>query len=281
MVDKKQKKKDKKQKKKLRHALRRKAVDESSKKGQLPSSVQALLGYIGGGGPQPTPQQPINLQHKERSGVDSIETLSQIVRQQNMMNMSYMQNMEKLAFKNEIQEQLKKQGESTNEELKKQSKEQKRDKEEANQQLHETTERTIQQQRSTLMQKLAYERRHKNRSEKIQYLQDKINILDGSIKDSTLSDLRFKYSAPLAAQQQLNQSDPVAESMDASQLNPSQAKPSKVYDSSFSIDPASTARIVDRLPVLDPNLSLQKQLGDQKKFIEKQVRRQTNPTKSQ
>ena len=182
---------DKKQKKnkKQRRNARSKAVGEISKRGQLPSSVQALLGYLGGGGPTPMYQQPVNIQ-KERAGVDSMETLSQIIRQQNMMNMSYMQNMEKLAFKNEMQEQLKKQGEKNQEEIKQQSQEQKKEQAKANQALQETAEISIQQQRVSLMRKLSYEAKHKNRTEKIQSLQEQLEILDGSIRNSKVSDLR-------------------------------------------------------------------------------------------
>ena len=121
----------------------------------------------------------------------------------------------------------------------------------------------------------------------MQYLQEQIEILDGSIRKSNVEDLRARmqtgYSAPVGTQPQSNQNVPAAESVDASQLKPHQAQPAsnQVYDSSFSIDPASTARIVDRLPALDPNLSLPKQLGDQEKFIGKQVKKQSLSKESQ
>ena len=291
---------DKKQKKnkKQRRNARSKAVGEISKRGQLPSSVQALLGYLGGGGPTPMYQQPVNLQ-KERAGVDSMETLSQIIRQQNMMNMSYMQNMEKLAFKNEMQEQLKKQGEKNQEEIKLQSQEQKKDQAEVKQALKETTERTMQQQRVSLMQKLAYERRNKGRSEKIQSLQDQLDILNGGLRDAQVSDLRSSlhqqsgafasrmptggYSAPIATQTPLNHVQDVAEAMDMSGFMASQvvSRPSPLFNSpSVFVDPALTSQIVNRLPALDPNIALPKQLQDQERFIAKQVLRQTRSTNS-
>jgi len=286
---------DKKQKKnkKQRRNARSKAVDETSKRGKLPSSVQALLGYLGGGGPTPMYQQPVNLQ-KERAGVDSMETLSQIIRQQNMMNMSYMQNMEKLAFKNEIQEQLKKQGEKNQEEIKQQSQEQKKDQAEVKEALKETTERTMQQQRVSLMQKLAYERRNKERPEKMQSLQDQLDILNGGLRDAQVSDLRSslhqksgafasRYSAPIATQTPFNHDQDVAEAMDMSGFMARQvvSHPSPLFNSpSVFVDPALTTRIVDRLPALDPNVALPKQLLDFEKHIAKQVTRQTGPGNS-
>jgi hypothetical protein len=178
---------DKKQKKTKKQRRNARSKRETSKRGQLPSSVQALLGYLG---PTPMYQQPVSSLQKERAGVDSNETLSQIIRQQNLMNVSYMQNMEKLAFKNEMQEQLKKQGEKNQEEIKQQSQEQKKEQVKANQALQETAEISIQQQRVSLMRKLAYETKHKNRSEKIQSLQEQIEILEGSIRNTKVSDLR-------------------------------------------------------------------------------------------
>lgn len=291
---------DKKQKKnkKQRRNARSKAVDETSKRGKLPSSVQALLGYLGGGGPTPMYQQPVNLQ-KERAGVDSMETLSQIIRQQNMMNMSYMQNMEKLAFKNEIQEQLKKQGEKNQEEIKQQSQEQKKDQAEVKQALKETTERTMQQQRVSLMQKLAYERRNKERPEKMQSLQDQLEILNGGLRDAQVSDLRSSlhqksgafasrmptggYSAPIATQTPMNQDQDVAEAMDMSgfMARPVVSHPSPLFNSpSVFVNPALTSRIVDRLPAIDPNVGLEKQLLDFEKHIAKQVQKQSRPENS-
>jgi hypothetical protein len=291
---------DKKQKKnkKQRRNARSKAVDETSKRGKLPSSVQALLGYLGGGGPTPMYQQPVNLQ-KERAGVDSMETLSQIIRQQNMMNMSYMQNMEKLAFKNEMQEQLKKQGQQNQEEIKQQSQVQKQEQEKVNQALKETTERTIQQQRVSLMRKLSYESKHKNRPDIILSLQEQLEILNGGLRDAQVSDLRSSlhqksgafasrmptggYSAPIATQTPMNLDQDVAEAMDMSGFMARQvvSHPSPLFNSpSVFVDPALTTRIVDRLPALDPNVALPKQLLDFEKHIAKQVTRQTGPGNS-
>ena len=96
--EKKQKRKDKKRRQRTRE-----------KKGVLPSSVQALLGYLGGGGPGPTAQGDIK--PRERAGVDSFDTLHQIIKSQQMMSAGYMANLEKIAYKTELSEQLKKQGE--------------------------------------------------------------------------------------------------------------------------------------------------------------------------
>lgn len=99
----------------------KKRKQRKERKSKLPSSVEALLGYLGSGGPAPVYNQPI--QAKERAGIDSIETLSQVIRQQSLMNASYMQNMERLAFRNEIETQLKKQSEKSQEEIEKAKKE--------------------------------------------------------------------------------------------------------------------------------------------------------------
>ena len=144
---------DKKQKKNKKQRRNARSKQETSKRGQLPSSVQALLGYLGGGGPTPMYQQPINPQ-KERAGVDSIETLSQIIRQQNLMNVSYMQNMERMAFKNEIQDQLKKQGEEQKKEIKEAREEQKQEISKVVVQTQEATERSLDQERKSIMRSL-------------------------------------------------------------------------------------------------------------------------------
>ena len=82
-----------------------------SKRGVLPSSVQALLGYLGGGGPAPAQQGDTKL--RERAGVDAYDTLHQIIKSQQLMSANYMANLERMAFKNEITDQLKKQGEES------------------------------------------------------------------------------------------------------------------------------------------------------------------------
>ena len=82
----------------------------ATKRGVLPSSVQALLGYLGGGGPGPAPQGDTK---RERAGVDAYDTLHQIIKSQQMMSANYMANLERMAFKNEISDQLKKQGEES------------------------------------------------------------------------------------------------------------------------------------------------------------------------
>jgi hypothetical protein len=95
-------KKDKKQKDK-------KLKKRRERKGKLPSSVEALLGYLGGGGPGPASQG--NTKVRERAGVDAYDTLHQIIKSQQLMSANYMANLERMAFKTEITEQLKKQGE--------------------------------------------------------------------------------------------------------------------------------------------------------------------------
>jgi hypothetical protein len=81
------------------------------RKSKLPSSVEALLGYLGGGGPSPAPQG--DTKPRERAGVDAYDTLHQIIKSQQMMSANYMANLERMAFKTEITEQLKKQGEES------------------------------------------------------------------------------------------------------------------------------------------------------------------------
>ena len=99
MANKEKKRKDKKRK------------QRRERKGKLPSSVEALLGYLGGGGPSPAPQGDTKL--RERAGVDAYDTLHQIIKSQQMMSANYMANLERMAFKTEITEQLKKQGEES------------------------------------------------------------------------------------------------------------------------------------------------------------------------
>lgn len=100
---------DKKQKKQNRKDKKRRQARE--KRGTLPVSVQALLGYLGNGGPTPAPQSDIKV--RERAGIDNIDTLSQIIRQQQIQSSSYMQNLQQMAFKNDIQQQLKTQGDES------------------------------------------------------------------------------------------------------------------------------------------------------------------------
>ena len=94
---KKQKRKDKKNRQQARESRR-------EKRGKLPPSVEALLQYLGGGGPAPAPQGDVKV--KERAGVDNIDTLSQIIKQQQIQNASYMQNLQQVAFRSDIQQQL-------------------------------------------------------------------------------------------------------------------------------------------------------------------------------
>jgi len=96
--------KDKKRKDKKRRQRR-------EKKGKLPSSVEALLGYLGGGGPTAAPQG--DTKPRERAGVDAYDTLHQIIKSQQMQSANYMANLERMAFKTEITNQLKQQGEES------------------------------------------------------------------------------------------------------------------------------------------------------------------------
>lgn len=81
------------------------------RKSKLPSSVEALLGYLGGGGPGPAIQG--DTKPRERAGVDAYDTLHQIIKSQQMQNANYMANLERMAFQKDITNQLKKQGEES------------------------------------------------------------------------------------------------------------------------------------------------------------------------
>jgi len=90
---------------------KRRQKKRAGKRGVLPSSVQALLGYFSAGGPSPAPQGDTKI--RERAGVDAYDTLHQIIKSQQLMSANYMANLERMAFKNEITDQLKKQGEES------------------------------------------------------------------------------------------------------------------------------------------------------------------------
>ena len=277
-------KKDKKDKKKKR-------VVKKTSESKLPSSVQALLGYLGGGGPTPMYQQPVNLQ-RERAGVDSIETLSQIIRQQNLMNASYMQNMERLAFKNEIQDQLKKQGEEQKKEIKEAREEQKQEiskvvvqtQEATKEAIQATTERTLDQDRQSIMRSINYYRRAK-KPEKLKFYEEQLRIIDGSIRNKSLADLRssLQYQSPFVNQAPSYSNLTTAEVSSPGMFNDrvQERGPTLFNSPAVIINPAMTAEIVNRLPPLDPNNSLQKQFVDQTRFIEKQVKRQGQANPSQ
>ncbi len=94
-------KKDKKRRDKKRRQRR-------ERKGKLPSSVEALLGYLGGGGPTPAPQS--EMKGKERAGYDAYDTLHSIIKAQQIQSAGYMANLEKMAFRTEMQKELKQQG---------------------------------------------------------------------------------------------------------------------------------------------------------------------------
>ena len=241
----------------------------SSKKGKLPSSVQALLGYLGGGGPSPMYQQPVNLQ-RERAGVDSIETLSQIIRQQNLMNVSYMQNMERLAFKNEIQDQLKKQGEEQKKEIKEAREEQKQEISrvvvQTQEAIQETTEKSLQQQRTSLMRKIAYERKKVNsKPEKIQSLEEQLGIIDGSIRNKSLADLRssLQYQSPFAPEAPSYSNLAAAEVSSPGMFNFGEIQQRvgpALFNTPAKVSQAQADDIVKHLPALDKNKDLLQQL---------------------
>jgi len=81
------------------------------RKGKLPSSVEALLGYLGGGAPMAAPQG--DTKPRERAGYDAYDTLHQIIKSQQIQSANYMANLERMAFKTEITNQLKQQGEES------------------------------------------------------------------------------------------------------------------------------------------------------------------------
>jgi len=81
------------------------------RKSKLPSSVEALLGYLGK--TETTIASQSDPKPRERAGVDAYDTLHQIIKSQQMQSANYMANLERMAFKTEISEQLKKQGEES------------------------------------------------------------------------------------------------------------------------------------------------------------------------
>ena len=105
----------KKDKKKRDKKSDRKKKQRRERKGKLPSSVEALLGYLGGGGPTPAPQS--DMKGKERAGYDAYDTLHSIIKSQQIQSAGYMANLEKIAFRTEIGEQLKKQGQENQQAL--------------------------------------------------------------------------------------------------------------------------------------------------------------------
>jgi hypothetical protein len=72
------------------------------RKSKLPSSVEALLGYLG------KTETTISSQgggRTERAGVDAYDTLHQIIKSQQMMSANYMQNLQNVAFAEQLQKQ--------------------------------------------------------------------------------------------------------------------------------------------------------------------------------
>lgn len=89
----------------------KKRKQRRERKSKLPSSVEALLGYLGRTETTIAPQG--NTKPRERAGVDAYDTLHSIIKSQQMQSANYMANLERMAFKTEIGEQLKKQGEES------------------------------------------------------------------------------------------------------------------------------------------------------------------------
>jgi hypothetical protein len=85
------------------------------RKSKLPSSVEALLGYLGK--TETTIASQSDPKPRERAGVDAYDTLHQIIKSQQMQSANYMANLERMAFRTEFQsqisEQLKRQGEES------------------------------------------------------------------------------------------------------------------------------------------------------------------------
>lgn len=271
-------KKDKKDKKKKR-------VVKKPSESKLPSSVQALLGYLGGGGPTPMYQQPVNLQ-RERAGVDSIETLSQIIRQQNLMNASYMQNMERLAFKHEIQDQLKKQGEEQKKEIKEAREEQKQEiskvvvqtQEATKEAIQATTERSLDQERKSIMRSINYYR-GKNKPDRLQFYEEQLRIIDGSIRSKSLADFRssLQYQSPFVNEAPSYSNLAAADVSSPGLFNFKQIQERvgpTLFSTPVTVNQAAVEDILGRLPAIDPNAPLDQQLKQQTKQIRRAVNKQ-------
>ena len=158
MSNKEKKRKDKKRRQRTRE-----------KKGVLPSSVQALLGYLGGGGPGPATQG--DTKPRERAGVDAYDTLHQIIKSQQMMSANYMGNLERMAFKTEITTQLKQQGEESKKVLE--------DTKAEVAQVRQYTRRSTEDQLNKVKDKIAYQMRLKAgvNQDKLAQLEVEINLM--------------------------------------------------------------------------------------------------------
>ncbi len=254
----------------------RKIKKIAKKSGQLPSSVQALLGYLGGGGPTPMYQNPVQLP-KERAGIDSIETLSQIIRQQNLMNASYMQNMERLAFKNEIQQQLKTQGEEQRKEITKAT-------EETKQVLQETTKRifkTTEQKKEEVLKSLAWQQKRKTPDvQRMEALQEKLQKYN-QVLGVTSDDLQFgTYDAPLSTKNIEQNQDSPAPVSNPSLFNLGFIQKSVgpvLYSTPIKVDPA-VSKSIESLPAIDRNKPLLGQLQKMSKRVEKSLNKIKGPS---
>lgn len=105
--------KDRIKKDKKRKQRRERRVKKST------TSLDGLLSYLSRSEPTIAQQSDIKVS-KERAGVDAYDTLHSIIKSQQLMSANYMANLERMAFKTEISEQLKKQGEAVDIQLKKQ-----------------------------------------------------------------------------------------------------------------------------------------------------------------
>jgi hypothetical protein len=256
---------DKKQKKQKR--LNRKRREQA--RGKLPASVEALLQYLGGGGPAPAPQGDLKV--KERAGVDNIDTLSQIIKQQQIQSASYMQNLQQIAFKSEIQQQLNTQDAK----LKKQSQESKKAIEETQAIIKTETEEVKQAVRQytfkTMDEKIDKVKRqimHESSMKKRQPSEEKLELLNQEL--SRLEALKVQqhqlgismYQPPSGTAKQTTVSIPQApvqmilSGVEVSEPQATSAQPSQAF--SFETAPTTST-----LSALDINaLSTSQFIGD-------------------
>jgi len=213
----------------------KKRKQRRERRGKLPSSVEALLGYLGGGGPGPALQG--DSKPKERAGVDAYDTLHQIIKSQQMQNANYMANLERMAFKTEITNQLKQQGEESKKVLEETKAEVA--------QVRQYTRKSTEEQLEKINNKIAYQMRLKAGAnpEKIAKLEADKRRLEGLIV----------YQSPLQAMPNPQAGIPVAVGIAPAQTSSSVRAGGTVSGGKVSI---ATAQGTSVLPAIDPNLSL-------------------------
>ncbi len=213
----------------------KKRKQRRERRGKLPSSVEALLGYLGGGGPGPALQG--DSKPKERAGVDAYDTLHQIIKSQQMQNANYMANLERMAFKTEITNQLKQQGEESKKVLEETKAEVA--------QVRQYTRKSTEEQLEKINNKIAYQMRLKAGAnpEKLVKLEADKRRLEGLIV----------YQSPLQAMPNPQAGIPVAVGIAPAQTSSSVRAGGTVSGGKVSID---TAQGTSVLPAIDPNLSL-------------------------